>query len=245
MHRILRLGRVAVVLVALAVFVVGVHFLHGFQLTRNAGALLNQAGEAQKQADEAKKAGDSTKAAEQFGKAAGYYGRYLGFHPDDADALAKYGFVLNELAGKSSRAKNRVFLVEEKAVRLDPSRDDVRRQLADLEVDMGRTLDARVNLEYLLENSSPNDAELEVLLGRCEEADGHFQKAADDYELARTHDPRRVEAYVHLASVLRRRLDRAGDADGLMDEMVKRNPNSGPALLARGVPEHEGPTGRG
>jgi cellulose synthase operon protein C len=244
MRRALRLGRTAVVLVAFGILVIGVHFLHAFQVTRNASVLKDQAQQAQQQADEAKKAGDSDKATEALGKAAGYYGRYLGFHPDDADALGRYGLLLNELA-KSPLQKQRAFLVLEKAVRLDPTRDDVRRKLVDLAVSVGRTLDAREHLKTLLD-SSPDDPELEYQMGRCEEADGHFADAKTDYENSIHDGPRRVDSYVSLASLLRRRGDNLVAKDGkkgvkrysdpkeVMDDMVAAaGPQSAEARLAR------------
>ncbi len=245
MRRTLRLGRLAVVLVAVVVFGVGVHFLHAFQLKRNASVLKDQAEQAQKQADEAKTAGDSVKAAEALGKAADYYGRYLGFHPDDPEALAHYGLLLNELA-KSPLQKQRAFFVLEKAVRLDPARDDVRRKLVDLAVSIGRTLDAREHLKTLLE-ASPADPELEYQMGRCEEADGHFADAKVYYEDSIQDGPRRVDTYVRLASLLRRRGDNLVAKDGkkgvkrysdpkeVMDAMVAAaGPQSAEARLARG-----------
>ncbi len=255
MHRILRLGRVAVVLVAVCVLCVGVHFLHAFQLTRNAGALLYQAGEAQKQADAAKTAGDSAKAIEALGKASGYYGRYLGFHPDDADVLGRYGLILKELAelAKSRLQKQRAFLVLEKAVRLDPTRDDLRRELIDLAVGklavgkngLGRTLDAREHLKVLLE-ASPDDPELEYQMGRCEEADGHFAEAKVSYENSIHDGPRSVDNYVRLASLLRRRGEDLVVKDGkkgmkcysdpkevMADMVAAAGPQSAEARLAR------------
>ena len=252
MRRTLRLGRAAVLLIALALAGVGVHFLHAYQVARNAGVLLDQADQARQDADKAKKAGNAAKAADSLAKAADYLGRYLGFHPDDAGAVAKLGLVLEEQA-RSPSQKQRAFLVLDKAVRLDPGRADVRRRLADLAVAIGRTLDAREHLNYLLNSSCPNDPELEYLLGCSEETDAHFPEAKAAYEKAIHHGPRRVATYVRLASLLRRHGDQivgdAGDgksrkdADGVMryatpqdvmEDMVKASdPPSAEALLAR------------
>ncbi len=252
MRRTLRLGRSAVLLVVLALTAVGVHFLHAYQVARNAGVLLDQADQARQEADAAKKAGNAAKAADSLAKAADYLGRYLGFHPDDAGAVAKLGLVLEEQA-RSPLQKQRAFLVLDKAVRLDPTRADVRRRLADLAVAIGRTLDAREHLNYLLNGPAPDDPELEYLLGRSEEADAHFLEAKAAYEKAIHHGPRRVATYVRLASLLRRRGDQLAtdpgdgkshkDADGVtryanpqdvMEDMVKASdPPSAEALLAR------------
>jgi tetratricopeptide (TPR) repeat protein len=244
MRRTLHLVRTAVVLVALALLGVGVHFLHAFQVTRNSGVLLDQADQARKDADAAKKAGDQAKADESLGKAADYLSRYLGFHPTDADALARYGLAAEELA-KTPAQKGRAFLVLEKALRLAPERADVRRRLAKLAVDIGRTLDAREHLTSLLDGPSPNDPELEFLLARCEEADAHFWEAQRAYGKAVEHDPRRVETYVRLASLLRLRGDQAPasekkkphytDPRQVIDDMVKASgdPPTAEARLAR------------
>jgi tetratricopeptide (TPR) repeat protein len=245
MHRNLRLGRAAVLLTVLALLGVGVHLVHAYQVARNIGVLLNRANQAANAADEAKAACDLAKAAEALARAADYYGRYLGFHPDDADAMAKLGVVLDEQA-KSQAQKLRAVLVLEKAVRLDPGRDDVRRRLAALAATIGRTLDAREHLNYLLNGPAHDDSELEYLLGCSEEADAHFREARAAYEKAIRHGPQRVDAYVRLASLLRRRADQlAGVDDGagdvkhytdskmVMDDLVKAaDPPSTAALLA-------------
>jgi tetratricopeptide (TPR) repeat protein len=218
MRRIFRLGRAAVLLAAVVLGGGSVHLLHAFQVRRNAGALLEQAGQA--------------KAAGDFVRAADYYGRYLGFRPDDAAALAEYGLALDRLAA-TPRQRLRAFLALDQAVRRDPGRDDVRRRAADLALTLGRTAEAREGYRYLLDHSRPGDAELEDRLGQCQEADKQFQDAGQSYEHAKTHDPRRVESYVHLASVLHRRLDRPKDADDAIDEMVRANPDSSQAHLAR------------
>ena len=219
MHRKLRFGRAAVVLVVVAVFGVGVYSLHAFQVWRTASSLLDQATAAEKVGD--------------LDKSADYLGRYLGLHPDDDDALAKFGLVLGKLA-KTPRQKGRAYLVLSQAILRSPTRDDLRRRLATLSVEIGRTTDAREQLDYLLKHGSPDDPELEDLLGRCEEADGHFQEAAAAYEKAVAHGPQQVETYVRWASVLRRRLASPKDADGVMDRMVEKNPQSFQARLARG-----------
>ncbi|HVS40495.1 MAG TPA: tetratricopeptide repeat protein [Gemmataceae bacterium] len=219
MRRQIRFGRAAVVLVVVAVLGVGVYSLHAFQVRRTSSALLDQA-------TAAEKAGDLEKSAD-------YFARYLGLHPDDDDALAKYGLVLDKLA-KTPRQKGRAYLVLSQAIARSPEKDDVRRRLATLAVEIGRTKDAREQLDYLLKHSAPNDAELESLHGRCEEAEGQFEKAAKDYEKAVADGPHQVNTYVRWAAVLRRRLADPKGADDVMDRMVANNPDSFQARLARG-----------
>ena len=162
--RTVHVKRVAAVLALCVVLAGGVHFLHAFQVRRTASALKDLA-------TAAEQVGDHAKAAE-------YLGRYLGLHPDDGDALAEYGLVLDKQAeaAKSGRLKLRAFLVLSQAMRRT-NRDDLRRPLAMLAVQMGRTSEARDYLNDLLARSSPHDAELEDLLGRCDEADGKYDEA--------------------------------------------------------------------
>jgi tetratricopeptide (TPR) repeat protein len=222
MRRTLRLGRSAVVLVAVIIVASGVHFLHAFQVKRNAGLLLETA-------EQAKASGDLPKAAE-------YYGRYLGFRPDDDGALGEYGLILDRLA-KTPRQQFRAFLVLDQAVGRDPDREELRRRAAALAMALGRTKDAKEHLNYLLNRLHKDDAELEDQLGRCLESDarnsGEFQEACDAYEKAAAHDPGRVEAYVRGAFVMRHRLDKPDKADGFMAQLVEKNAGSFEAHLAR------------
>src|SRR5436305_6005263 len=85
-------------LAAILVLGVGVHFLHGFQVKRNAGAL-------KEQAEKAEEAGDLRHAAD-------YFRQYLGFVPGDTDALARRGLLLaNEKLATSARACLEAYLV--------------------------------------------------------------------------------------------------------------------------------------
>src|SRR3954452_12238011 len=87
----------------------GVHLVHGFQVKRNAGALLRRAEQAEKKGD-----------LEEDEK---YLSRYLVYRPDDADALARYALLLDkrDTAGKG---RVRVLTVLEQVLRRAPDRDN-------------------------------------------------------------------------------------------------------------------------
>jgi tetratricopeptide (TPR) repeat protein len=223
MRRQVNLRFVALILVSLVILGIGTHFLHGYQLKRNAGVLLRRAEDAQAEKD--------------YGKALGYYGRYLQFRPDDTAALANYALLL-EQESKTPAAQLRAYLILEETLRRLPERDDVRRCVVRLAMEpaLSRFAETEKELTILLK-SSPNDAELEELYGRCEEGCGHFTEAADWYDKAIEHDEHRVTAYVRLAGLYRARFDppRYADADGVMERLVKANPESVKARLARGT----------
>jgi tetratricopeptide (TPR) repeat protein len=202
-------------------FAVGVHFLHGFQERRNAGALL-------KQAERAEADGENEQAVKHLRT-------YLGFVPDDTDALARYGLLLEQLA-KSANSRSQALLVLEQVLRRQPERHDIRQKLVDIAMhpQIARYSDAREHLELLLRNFAANDGALEHRLGRCHEAGGDFAQAAAWYEKALQHAPRQIDAYLHLAHVYRRRLDKPQRADQVMDQLVANNGESFQAFLARG-----------
>src|SRR5262249_20038560 len=77
-------------LAILAVSAVGVHLLHGFQVRRNAAALLREADRHEQEGDEA--------------KALEYLARYVGLRPDDNEAYCRYALLLDKLA-KTPRAR--------------------------------------------------------------------------------------------------------------------------------------------
>jgi cellulose synthase operon protein C len=161
---------VAGLMAAVALFAAAVHVLHRVQVRRSARALLAQAGRAEKE-------GSPAKVVDSLG-------RYLAYVPGDIDARARYGLALAAAAPAASpQARGRAIDVLEDVLRRAPGRHDVRRRLAGLAIDLRRYADARAHLEVLL-NSSPENGEWEFLLGRCDEAEGAFDKAVLWYEKA-------------------------------------------------------------
>lgn len=108
-------GRVLVVAVAVtALAAAGVHLVHGYQVRRHAQAFLARA-------DEAERAGDLARCADDLRQ-------YLAYVPADADACGRLGDVLDR-GGRTRAERWQAFAALEKAVRLDPGRHDLRRQL--------------------------------------------------------------------------------------------------------------------
>src|ERR1700694_1623482 len=84
MRRSIRIKAI-LILVASGFFLgVSVHLVHGFQVQRTAGELLEEA-------DQAEAAGQTDKAIE-------YLDYYLGLKPRDFDAMARYGMLLTRSA---------------------------------------------------------------------------------------------------------------------------------------------------
>jgi tetratricopeptide (TPR) repeat protein len=220
MRRTLNVKLLASLLVAAAVFAVGVHLLHGFQERRNASALLRQA--------------DLAEEDKQPRQAIVYLKNYLGLIPGDTEVLARYGEAL-ERAAVTPNARVHALLVLEQVLRREPQRQEIRRRLVALAMHpmVRRHADAREHLEILLRGTAPADPELEMLLARCHEASNDFEQAAAWYEKSLQQNPARLETYVALAEVLHRRLERRNRADEVIERLVAANPKAFAAYLAR------------
>jgi tetratricopeptide (TPR) repeat protein len=191
MRRKLNVKLFGCLLASVLVLGIAVHFIHAFQVRRNAGALLERA-------DKAEKDGHLPEAAQ-------YLRRYRVLVPDDTDALARYGFVLSKLA-RTPKGAEQVLWVFEQVLRADPGRDDARREVVRLFMNRlkePRFADARHHLE-ILRRSRPADAEVEQLLALCCEAQGEYKEARHWWDQAIRHAPDRQENYERLAALLRR-----------------------------------------
>ena len=212
-------------------FGVAIHLIHGVQVKRNAKTLLGQA-------DRAEKDGNPEEVAD-------YLGRYLIYQPRDADALGRYGRLIQD-QGKTPIARYPAIQVYEKVLRIDPTRREIRRRVVDLAMDpvIREYSDAQTHLEVLLKSSDEGGekGELEYLLGRCKEGLGKPEEALAHYEEARKLAPGRIESYARIAELLRSgtvgtsdrdRADRVMDAREVKDGLISANGRSAPAYLAR------------
>lgn len=223
-------------LASLVVVGVGGYVVHGYQVNRNATALLSRAEDAQ--------------AKGEFGLASSYFERYLGFVPTDGDALIRYGLLRSDPAfAKTPRDMYRAMLVLEKVLYREPERHDLRRRIVHMSLDLDLFANAEADLVNYLKPAFPNDGELHELHGRCLEGKGKYREARGEYELAIAHAPSRVEAYRRLVRILRRRSadvlraketpnEVAKKADAVVDAAVRANPQSAEAYLLRAEYRH-------
>lgn len=211
---------IACMLIGTAVFGVGVHFVHGYQIKRNAIILLHQADQAKEQKD--------------YAQEIQHLALYLGFEPDKTEARIRYGEALHEQAKQvgSRRGLRAAFFQLDTVLRREPQRSDVRRRQVDIAMSVGLFSDALAHIQRLYKDA-PKDAELEQKMGLCHERLGRFPEAVRDYEKAIEHSPEQIENYVRLALVSRERLEKIEKADLAMDKMVEANPKSFQAYLAR------------
>ena len=237
----------------------GVHLLHGFQVQRNAIVFLEAAKQALARLDEAIQAGSEAQTRKAFGEMKQQLDSYHQLRPEDLDTIEEFaghmqsrGQSLLEKATGEMQAQGVAFLVSafrerERLLRLDPARNDARRQQVELAMLLARlaqlgTRDpgqrseavaywyssARTHLEELLK-AFPKDTQLWERLGRAQAAVGREKEAAESFRRAIELSPERVEAYGLLAHLLRHSLNQPHDADSTIEQMIKSNPDSLPA----------------
>jgi tetratricopeptide (TPR) repeat protein len=210
--------------IAVVLLGAGIYVLHEFRVKRSAGSLL-------KRAIQAEARGDGREAV-------AYLGRYLVFRPDQPDALARYGLLLEDQA-QTPRDHFQALMALEQALVRAPGRDDVRRKAVHAAIGVGRFSDAQSHLNILLSKMSQDDksapavGELELLQARCEAGKGNYAKAGDSLRDVIKHMPELLEGYVRLAGLLRGPLKEPKQADQVMDAMIAANPRSFRAYLER------------
>jgi tetratricopeptide (TPR) repeat protein len=171
--------------------------------------------------------------------------RYLDWHlesqPRDVDALVLKGQILADVAGTSEQAAA-ALPANEEALRLDPSRREVRRRLARLNLRAGRFQTAETHARNLLDpkqGGDPKDADAHRLLGDALVAQARrgaadlWPKAIASYETAQTLDPGHIEGAVALAALYQNRAHKPQKALRVMDELLRYHPQSSKARLAR------------
>jgi len=234
--------------------------LNAYQVSRNAGTLVNQA---RLKLEEGKRS-----------EALGLFVRYLGMRPGDAEVYSEYAELVLEQALMADATQpdiQRAYNTLEEAVRKDPTNSDLRRKLAEFQVRIGRFVDAREHLERLrleleqsaeeprssdtastdpasttsAESTAADDAvALQLLLARSYYGSGDIEEAARiaadlvgyDVDL-RQFDPQRpavasTDAYVLLASILLERLNDRAAADEVLQELIRRREDDADAWLA-------------
>ncbi len=176
---------------AFVVLAPGVHFVHAFQVKRNASFLLDQA-------DKCEQGGELQKAAD-------YYRRYLALDPSDSQnkALVRYGTLLaGEKMAKSPKQLAAAYFVLERALRRNPEMHDVRKQVVKIAMNgyLQRYTDALDHLDAL---EPVADAEIYTLRGECLVGLRRFKEARAAYEKAIDRQDKKYESFLELAGLLR------------------------------------------
>jgi len=242
-------------LIFITLVVVGaasVFFLRRFQVRRNAG---NLASLAKQRLEEGKPA-----------EAIMLYGRYIGLRPEDAAAFAEYAKLVLARAEAPDATRNdlaRAYNTLETAVRRNPDNDDLRRRLAEFQLRIGRSIDAREHLAVLKErlasgdlkdapaskdepDRKPLDASLiNILTARSLLGSNDFEEAATLVAAMVGFDmttrqfssdaaaSAATEAYLMLGAILEEKLNDKEAASRVLDRLIRDQKQDVQAWLAR------------
>ncbi|HTM54370.1 MAG TPA: tetratricopeptide repeat protein [Pirellulales bacterium] len=220
-------------LVGITIFsVVGVHFLHGYQLGRNAEFL-------RVQAEKARSEGNAREAMKQ-------YNQYLK-HRDDPQGYSALAEIVVEIAKdpKATRPdKVRAYNILEEAIRRHPDLDDVRLSLIDYTIAARRYNDALEHIQYLA-GKGKKDSALEFKTALCHLGNQDtatalrtvaaligYDEPTGSFADGRPAGADEISAFELLAQIVRSRTDGAERARKIMQQMVAWNPESAKAHLS-------------
>ena len=234
-----------ILIVSLACFFGGVVMLRRFQVGRNAGSKLALA----------KQKLEEGKAAE----ALELFGQYVGLRPNDAEAFGEYAKLLMGRARSPDASRNdigRAYSAMETAVRRNPDNDDLRQELAEFQISVGRASDAQEHLTVLKERQSTMTPEelaeraedierIEMLLAASYVSSGDADEAAVIASKLVGYDFKarqfvegfdgkqaKADAYIMLAGILESRFDADDDAKAVLDKLVEILPDDTRSWLA-------------
>jgi tetratricopeptide (TPR) repeat protein len=202
----------------------GTYLLHRVQMRRHASSLLDRACTAE--------AGGNLYRAEES------LSLYLGLKRDDSAAWTWYARISDERT-KDKRGRERVYLVNEEALRKNPDDRKLERRCVELAIELERHNDARRHLIHLNDaiqadpEKAAEAAELEDLLGQCDQPESKFDQAERHYRKSIALDPTRVVTFDRLARLLRQDVRNPAAADRVIEEMFKANPKSSLAHVNR------------
>lgn len=134
-----------------------------------------------------------------------------------------YYFILSRLEAKTGRKEQAARMLE-KAVKRAPDEPVLKRELAQLYLELDRKEDALAMAENLIARQ-PDDVETLILAASIRHAAGQLNKAAQTYKKVLAQDPGRKDIYLALARLYLRNKDYK-KAAGLMRTFVKRFPEN-------------------
>ena len=202
----------------------GTYLLHRVQMRRHASSLLDRARSAE--------AGGNLLRVEES------LGQYLSLKREDSAVWAWFARITDERT-KEKRGRERVFLVNEEALRKNPDDRKLERRCAELAIELDRHNDARRHLIHLNDaiqadpEKAAEAAELEDLLGQCDQPESKFAEAEHHYRKSIALDPTRVVTFDRLARLFRQDVKQPEAADRAIEEMLKANPKSALAHVNR------------
>jgi tetratricopeptide (TPR) repeat protein len=228
----------AIMITVIVVLSLSVHFLHSYQMTRNARAMLEQADREISAADAAKgdPAARDVRIA-KFEKAKTSLEHYLRYEPDDVQARIKLAVLLDDLGQEKDNDLGLRTAALNNFKKVRPNIDDnldLRRRQIDIAMAIGKFDDARTLLiRFLEQETNPRAAEDQYLAGQCAEAAKQVEEALKHYEES-IKVGKKVESYARAAHLYQQLDPKQPDvAEQKINVMVEAHTESYKAYLER------------
>lgn len=222
--RLLRTKRLILAILAVFALTGAAYGLHNVQMRRQA-TLLHELGQ--------KAAADGAPL-----RAVDFHKQYLALKPDDLDAQSELAGLYEELAkAKPGFAQEAIAILEEKVLNADPARHDDRLKLAKLYFQINKTSAARQHANQLLAAPvRPLDAEVYLLLARCDRREKKIDDARTKYDRALATKRAPATTYREFAQMLRYEIatpQAIVEADRAMNRLIQDRPADREARVAR------------
>ena len=203
-------------MIVVSIILTGVtYFTHKYQVRRSAPLVLKLAREA---LDEGK-----------LGEAAQFYMRYLKLEPQSAEALGEFG----ELAARVGNVEGTYYQLS-KSLRLNPEQSEIRQQVAELAVQLGRYADAKRILSGETSREFRNKPRQQWLRGVADQHLEEYDAAREYFEAAVEAAPNEPAYAKSFADLLSDHLSDAERGKQVLDRLVSEAPDDQEVYLIRG-----------
>ena len=191
--------------------------VHGWQVRRVAGSSLQNARQAV--------------AAGEIADALNYFDEYCNSAPNDVNALAEFAILSDDTRDRSRGGKG-VFMLFERVLRKDQTRDDIRRRIVVTAIDLGRYSDALAHVK-VLQQTYPKEGLFDYQAGFCHEELNNHTSAAEAFQAAIDDIPELIEPWERLAWLKHAEFGKTDEAEQLMLRLVQVNSQNAEAWIAR------------
>jgi len=191
--------------------------VHGWQVSRTSASLLQNA-------RAALAAGDTDEAINCFKQ-------YCNSTPNDVNALAEFALLSDDVRVRPQGGHD-IFLLFERVLRNDQTRDDVRRRVVVVAIELERYSDALAHAK-VLQQTYPKDGVFHYYAGICHENLNNFKRAAELFQAAIDDSPELIESWERLARLKHWEFHATDEAEELMQRLVQVNSQEVDAWIAR------------
>lgn len=206
-RRVLNLKALAILFGGGTLLWVGMNALHAKQIVRTSESLKETAGQAL--------------ADEDHRRAFDLYEQYLGLNPMNIEAEEKISQLLED-HGNTGKSLQRAFQINERHLRLDSSRDDLRVRQIRIADRIGRYSDAAVHLKTMRDAGS-NSSDVWHFSGIVAKDTGRFSEAIEHFQTAVSLPNPNPESFEFLAEILTNESNDAAAAEELLTQLVTSN----------------------